>query len=312
MRYFDLHCDTLFSIAHEGGDLRRRPSGHIDMERAAIYEPYAQVFALYCGYKPLDEPEKAHTMFEKLMSTAEEQLEKHSDIIAHCKSAQDFEQAVKNGKIAALLSIEGAELLQNDEDFETAVRQGVKLMNLAWNHDSVFACGAMSSNKKGLTERGKDLVRRMERAGITADVSHLSRKGFWELAECTDKPIVATHSNSSAVCKHRRNLTDEQFCEICRRGGLVGLNFYVPFVSRKRTISVTELFPHIDHFMELGGEKVLAIGADFDGCDRLPDEIGGVSDIARLNELMREHGYSEETIDNIFFGNAARFVKKNF
>ncbi len=311
MRYFDLHCDTLFEIARNGGSLAAR-DGHVDLTRAQNYDPYVQVFALYCGSQPLNDAETAHALFAKLMQTAQSQFAAHADRLVHCKTAQELAQAVESGRAAALLSIEGAELLQNDEDFETAVRSGVRFVNLAWNHDSVFACGALTNNKKGLTPRGIDLVHRMEQNGMIPDVSHLSHRGFWDLAECTDGPIVATHSDSAAVCRHKRNLTDEQFAELVRRRGLVGLNFYVPFVRRGREASVSDLFPHIDHLMEQGGEDILAIGADFDGCDRLPNEIRDISDIEVLAETMRAHGYSDTRIDKLFFGNAMRFAQENF
>ena len=311
MKYFDLHCDTLFSIAQAGDSLRRR-DGHIDVTRTAMYHPYAQVFALFCGSEPLDDPQKAHELLQKLLQTAQQQFADCADCLRLCRTAQDFDQAVSDGKTAAFLSIEGAELLQTEEDFCAAVNAGVRIVTLSWNHDSVFACGALSNPKKGLTARGRKLASALGQNGIVPDVSHLSERGFWDLADCTDGPIVATHSNSRSVCDHARNLTDEQVREIVRRGGLIGLNFYVSFLTKRRQATIADLFPHIDHLLELDCEHALAIGADFDGCDRLPEGIADVTAMQSVREELLRHGYSEQLTDNIFFENAARFVRTHF
>lgn len=311
MNYFDLHCDTLFSIARDGGTLSRR-EGHIDLQRAQCFDQYAQVFALYCGDQPLNDAERAHQMFRKLLDTAQEQFRSAAGQLMHCCTAADLAEAERQGKAAAFLSIEGAELLQSEEDFYAAVDAGVCIVTLAWNHDSLYACGALSDQSKGLTANGKRLVHAMERNGIVPDVSHLSARGFWDLMEITDAPVCATHSNSAAICPHLRNLGDEQFCELVRRGGLIGLNGYTAFVAPKRRVRIADLFPHIDHWMELGGEDSLAIGADFDGCDSLPKGISDIRSMAALENEMRRHGYSETLLHKLFYDNAARFVREQF
>lgn len=311
MKYFDLHCDTLFSIAHEGGTLLSR-IGHLDLSRASQFAPYAQVFALFCGPEPLDDPEQAHALFRTLLTTAEEQFALTEDRLILCRTAEDLDRACASGKTAAFLSIEGAELLQSEPDIQAAAEAGVRIVTLSWNHDSCYACGAARSRRKGITPRGRQLVGQLEQNGMFLDVSHLSERGFWDLAELTDRPILATHSNSRAVRRHVRNLNDDQAQEIFRRGGLVGLNCYVPFVTPNKTASMCDLFPHIDHLMELGGESCLALGADFDGCDWLPEEIRDITGMQGLAEEMRRHGYADELIDRLFFDNAARFVREYF
>lgn len=311
MNYFDLHCDTLFSIAQEGGTLLRR-KGHIDLQRTRQFDRYAQVFALYCGPQPLDDAQQAHQLFQKLLNTAKEQFDAAKEQLMHCRTAADFTQAEQQGKAAGFLSIEGAELLQSEEDFCAAAEAGVRIVTLAWNHDSLYACGALRDQKKGLTAKGKQLVHAMEKNGMIPDVSHLSERGFWDLMEITDLPVCATHSNSAAVCPHPRNLTDAQFRELVRRNGLIGLNGYTAFVSPKKRVQIADLFPHIDHWMELGGENSLAIGADFDGCDSLPKGMSDVQDISALQDEMRRHGYSETLLQKLFYDNAARFVREQF
>ena len=99
-------------------------------------------------------------------------------------------------------------------------------MTLTWNGSNEIGSGVMSGDKFGLTPFGKLAVKEMEKEGIVIDVSHASEALFYDVAENTERPFIATHSNSKVLCKHPRNLTDDQFRIICNRGGLVGLNYF--------------------------------------------------------------------------------------
>lgn len=317
MKYFDAHCDTMcelsdYALYRDTAGTLRRNSGQLDLARAARYDHYAQVFALFCGSKPVSDAQTAHIRFSHLLQTAQQQLADASDCIRLCRTAADLEQAERNGKAAAFLAIEGAELLQSEEDIRRAIHAGVRIVTLTWNHRSCYGCGAVTDNCAGLTTRGKQLVKRLTQDGVCIDVSHLSERGFWDLTACTDAPIIATHSNSKAVCPHVRNLTDDQFGAIISRGGLVGINLYVPFLTRKAHADCSDILRHIEHFCALGGENHLCIGADWDGCDHLPDGIADITGIQRLAETMARHGYTDAQIENIFYNNAKRFVQENF
>ncbi|MDO5784195.1 MAG: membrane dipeptidase [Eubacteriales bacterium] len=317
MDYFDLHCDTIYELSRyaiyskNGGTLRRN-RGQLDLTRAARFGHYAQVFALFCGAKPVEDPVDAHARFTHLLKTAQQAFSENADCLVHCKTAIDFSQAKQQGKTAAFLSIEGAELLQSAEDIRAAIDAGVRIVTLTWNHRSIYGCGASTDNRAGLTAAGKQLAQDLSANGVFLDVSHLSECGFWDLAECISAPILATHSDSKAVCPHVRNLTDAQFREIVRRGGLVGINFYVPFLTKKTRAACDDILRHIEHFCSLGGEKNLSIGADWDGCDRLPDGISDITGMELLAEALARHGYSDEQIADLFYNNANRFVLTNF
>lgn len=305
MNLFDMHCDTLYTLAFQKGSLRKN-QGHIDLERAFCYNHYAQFFALFCGAEPLGEQD-APKMLEKLLDTARLQFAENADAIVLCRSSKELEKARKEGKTAGFLSIEGAELLQGKGALEAAYKAGVRLVTLSWNHKTVFCSGAAADNKAGLTKRGCGLVKQLDSLGILIDVSHLSEQGFWDVCANTDKPFVASHSNARAVCQHLRNLTDEQFLEIVRRSGIIGVNLYAPFLKQGGQASICDVLKHIEHFLSLGGEKSLAIGADFDGCDDLPEGIRGLEDMHLLYEAMvREFGQS--AADAICYDNLYRFV----
>lgn len=183
---------------------------------------------------------------------------------------------------------------------------GVKVLTLTWNGNCEIGDGAMVENPHGLTQFGKKAISELERCGIVIDVSHASEPLFYDVAQQSTKPFIATHSNARKICKHQRNLTDEQFTIIKNRGGLVGLNFYPNFLNDKNVANFDDILCHAEHFLSLGGEKVLAIGSDFDGAT-MPNGISGIESVEELANYFLKHNYSQELVDAIFFQNAYNF-----
>ena len=155
-----------------------------------------------------------------------------------------------------------------------------------------------------------ELVRALDARRMLIDVSHLSDRGFWDVCGLTDRPFVATHSDSRALCRNSRNLTDEQFAEIAQRGGLVGINLYTPFLVRQSDSVLDDAIDHIERFIGMYGERIVALGCDFDGCDQLPVGIEGLGDMYRLADRMLALGYREETVRGLFYDNAFAFIQK--
>ena len=140
------------------------------------------------------------------------------------------------------------------------------------------------------------------------DVSHLSDAGFWDLAECTNSPIIASHSNSRSVFFHTRNLTDEQFTAIIKKNGIVGLNCYAAFLG-EGSVTMDDLRRHLDHFLALGGEKTVALGGDWDGCDRLPAGFAGNWSWLDFYEYLLRANYAEDLLQDLYFNNLMRTVR---
>ena len=122
-------------------------------------------------------------------------------------------------------------------------------------------------------------------------------------------PPIASHSCSAAVHAHPRNLTDEQFCAICNRGGVVGINFYTTFLNGRKKAKIKNVIKHIDHFVKLNGENHIGLGSDFDGVDSLPEGLSGVQDLSNLTAAMSEAGYSDTLINKICYGNFERVMR---
>ena len=320
MKLFDLHCDTLYECCEAGRHLRENDL-HVNRAAARRYDHYAQFFALFCGARApsaeaakgrdclLDTPEDAR--LARMLQTANQEFAANQDWLMFCRSADDLEAAAQAGKAAAFLSIEGAELLPDRPDaLDFAYDAGIRLITITWNYRSRYGCSCVIDQDEGLTEEGKQLVRDCAEKGIIVDVSHLSEKGFWDVCETIDGPFAASHSDSRALCRHPRNLTDRQFAEIARRGGLVGVNLYTPFLVRQSDSVIDDAIDHIERFLGLYGEKTVALGCDFDGCDALPAGIDGLGDMYRLADRMLALGYTERAVNGLFYDNAAAFIRR--
>lgn len=320
MKLFDLHCDTLYECCETGRHLRENDL-HVNRAAARRYDHYAQFFALFCGARApsaeaakgrdclLDTPEDAR--LARMLQTAKQEFAANQDWLMFCRSADDLEAAAQAGKAAAFLSIEGAELLPDRPDaLDFAYDAGIRLITITWNYRSRYGCSCVIDQDEGLTEEGKQLVRDCAEKGIIVDVSHLSEKGFWDVCETIDGPFAASHSDSRALCRHPRNLTDRQFAEIARRGGLVGVNLYTPFLVRQSDSVIDDAIDHIERFLGLYGEKTVALGCDFDGCDALPAGIDGLGDMYRLADRMLALGYTERAVNGLFYDNAAAFIRR--
>ncbi|MGN0181701.1 MAG: dipeptidase [Candidatus Ornithomonoglobus sp.] len=276
---FDAHCDTLCMIANSGGNIIKNKY-NIDKTRMLRYNKYTQVFACFIA------PEHRNMAMERFNRLA--------DIF----DAQDFDG------ITPLLSVEGGEMIQSLEDVDYLKSRGVRCIALTWNHANRIAGGA-DEPEQGLTEFGRAVVRRMNELGILVDVSHLNDKSFYDIEKINTGILIATHSNSRAVCGHRRNLTDDMFKIIRDSGGAAGINLYPPFVTESGVCEVSDVLRHIERWMELGGENAVGLGGDFDGVENnLPQGISGCEDYYKLLDMLDEETaekISHKNFERIFF-----------
>ena len=299
MRYFDLHCDTVTECYLKNCGLADNGL-HISLKGAQAYETWVQFFAVW-----IPDNIRGKAAWERFCGCCELlKYETTLNGVSLCGNTAELESAVAAGsKRAAILSIEGSAALDgNLDNLAKAYGMGVRMITLTWNGACEAGGGCLDGD--GLSPFGTRLVVEMQRLGVVVDVSHLSDRGFYDVANATEAPFVASHSNSRSVCKNKRNLTDEQFLEIVRRGGIVGLNLYPAFLGGRSLSSVCR---HVDRFLSLGGENTIAVGADFDGA-AMPDGVSGIADMAKLYEILRE-SYGESTVEKIFFGNAYNFYK---
>ena len=303
-RVFDGHCDTAIELWRQEQNLRSN-SLAVSLERAENLDGYTQFFAFCTAWLKTRMPHTEH--FARALDYFTEQLRENEDRITLCRTMREADAAMAAGRAAAFLAIEGAEAVREDPGLlEAAYEKGVRMVSLVWNLPNSLSGSCQTG--EGLSEKGKEFFRRAQRLGMLVDVSHLSERGFWDMAELAEKPIVASHSDAFAVCPHPRNLTDAQFRAICDLDGTVGLNLYGPFLTREKTPTLDDLRRHLDHFLALGGEGHLALGADLDGCEILPEGFAALDDYNMLGEYLEKNGYSDETIQNLFCNSLRKVV----
>lgn len=306
---FDGHCDTLARLLLHPEERLFRAHGQWNLDLAVRYQPQAQFFAVYWDGK---------APFARHFAKREKKIflrdcKVFQDRVAHCRTAQQAKQAASQHKLAAFLSLEGAELIGcSERELVKWHKDGLRMINLTWNHANALSGSCSEEPERGLTQAGRSFVRKAQSLGILVDVSHLSDPGFWDVAELsaeTKIPLVASHSNSRSVFSHPRNLTDEQFNVIMKYHGVVGLNAYTRFLG-EGSVTTETLIAHLEHFLSLGGERSVALGGDWDGCDRLPRGYTGVWSWAALYEALLQRNYRESLIQDLFYNNFMRTVNR--
>lgn len=310
MAIFDLHCDTLtrnlYPPFEAETDTLDNPNFHLALSKVPAGTKWVQCFAIFVPDQVRGQ--EAITFFDRYAGSFHRQVDLHKDRAADCGTAADMAAALDAGKCAAVLTVEGgAALAGRLERVETLHHAGVRMMTLTWNGPNELASGHDTAG--GFTPFGREAVAEMERQGIIVDVSHLNDRGFEDLLSFARKPFAASHSNARAVCGHRRNLPDEFIREMVRREGLIGLNYAKPFLSEDGRGSLDDLYRHVCHFLELGAERCLALGSDYDGTDIHPD-LDSVEKSLHICSYLVNHGISAQTAENISFGNAWRFFQK--
>jgi membrane dipeptidase len=210
--------------------------------------------------------------------------------------------------MSAILTIEGPAGFGFDPQLlQDLYAVGFRISSLGWNEKNVLTGSHKTGG--GLTELGREYVKEAQRLGMIVDVSHISDEGFWDIMDITEKPIVATHSNSRAVCGNSRNLTDDMFRAICRSGGVAGFNQCAPFVGEN--CDLDSVCDHFLHFLELDPDgDHIALGGDLDGCDALPAGFDGVQSYPAMAQRLLERGVDEQILRKIFWENALGVMDK--
>ena len=210
--------------------------------------------------------------------------------------------------MSAILTLEGtAGIGFNPALLEDLHMIGFRIVSLGWNEKNPLTGSNVTGG--GLTDLGREFVAEAQRLGMLVDVSHISDEGFWDIMKITRAPIIATHSNSRALCGHSRNLTDDMFRAICETGGVAGYNMCDEFTGEDPTLDT--VCDHIFHFMDLNpGGSGIALGGDLDGVDAMPKGFDGVQDWPRLAERLLHRGMDEQTVRNIFWHNAIGVMER--
>jgi membrane dipeptidase len=339
----DGHNDVILRLfekksAHKAKDfLDGDGLGHLDLPRIRAGNMVGGFFAIFSpnSHQSLPDDEDQNPPYAGALSqkSAEQSalgmLDLRDAIVAEaegevalCHTAAEFRNAMAAGKLAWITHIEGAEAIKPDlSNLQGFYARGLRSLGLVWSRPNIFGAGvpfrfpSSPDTGRGLTPEGEALVNECNRLNILVDLSHLTERGFWDVAKISNAPLVASHSNVHAISAHSRNLLDEQLRAIGKSGGMVGLNFATGFLRPDgqwiRETEADVMIRHLEHMVALCGEDCVGLGSDFDGA-RIPSFIKDASGLPALVAAMVEAGFGAELIAKITHRNWLRVLEKTW
>ncbi|HIH73188.1 MAG TPA: membrane dipeptidase [Thermococcaceae archaeon] len=243
----------------------------------------------------------------------------HKDVIESpsfelVTSVKDMRNAIKNGKVALWLGLEGGEPIENSLDLlEVFYALGLRVLTLTWSLRNAIGDGVFERTKGGLTNFGIEVLGKAEELGIVVDVSHLNEQGFWDVIETTSFPIIASHSNAYSLCPNPRNLKDDQIKALAERDGVIGVNAIPSFVDKENP-TLDKLVAHIEYIADLAGYEHVGLGFDFVYYLKGWSEksVKGFENESKIPELLKRlnETFSKREVEAIAFKNFERVFER--
>lgn len=267
----DSHNDILTACMEKKVSMDANLKGrtHSDLNRFKEGGVDVQLFSVWCdGNK-----ENPFAWANREMDTLDAVVARNPDKITIVRNTKELKRAVRQGKLAAMFGVEGGHMIEDKlENLDKLYARGTRYMTLTWNNSpswassAMFETGAMpaeTAREKGLSEFGKQVIRRMNELGMMVDLSHVGEKTFWDAIQATTKPVIVSHSNAYALCPSFRNLKDEQIIAVGKNGGVIDLNFYSGFVDssskRKESQFIRSHTVELDSLVKTGMQREYAI-----------------------------------------------------
>ena len=346
---FDGHNDVLLEVYGAPGHNRRSffergERGHLDLPRAREGGFAGGFFAVWippdpAGRRPplrdsqepdlLDAPPAppvdhgyAQRMAVAMAATLHRLARESEGQVEVVTDVASLRACLDAGRLAAILHFEGAEPIDSGLNaLEIFYRAGLRSLGLVWSRPNIFAEGvpfrfpSSPDIGGGLTAAGKELVRECNRLGIMVDLSHLNERGFWDVAELSEAPLVATHSNAHALCRSSRNLTDAQLDAVRASGGVVGVNYAVSFVredgGKQKDTPLDGMVRHFAYLCDRMGTDHVAFGSDFDGAV-ISEELRDAAGLPRLVEALEKAGFEEDDLRKLGTENWLRVLEQTW
>lgn len=279
----------------------------------------AVFFAAYVAATYVAENRAAHRALEMIDTIRRDIVERYPKDFVLARSASEIVSAHKQGKIAALIGIEGGHAIEDNlrllRDF---YELGVRYMTLTHSNTNNWADASGLNTRpaevrhRGLTAFGKEVIAEMNRLGMIVDISHVADKTFWDALETSRVPIFASHSSCRALSNVRRNMTDEMIKALGKKGGVIQINIGCPFLAQNADgskPSVADVAAHIDHVRQIAGIGAVGIGTDYDGVSCVPEGMEDVSKFPNLTRALLEKGYSAADIRKVYGENTLRLMR---
>jgi membrane dipeptidase len=326
-------------------DLRRRTTGNTDFERLRQGGVGGQFWSVYVPAEKV----AAKTQLEQI-DIARRVIALYPDRLALATSAADVERAMREGRIASLLGMEGGHAIENSLGALRAYYAlGARYMTLTHSQTLDWADSATDEARhSGLTRFGEEVVREMNRLGMLVDLSHVSPATMEDALRVSEAPVIFSHSSARALCDHPRNVPDDVLQSVRANGGVVMVTFVTAFISpelaraslplwkefeergkllkdpkeRERLrheiqdrmpkvrVTISDVADHVDHIRKLAGAEHVGLGGDYDGNDSWPEGLEDVSGYPRLFAELARRGWSDEDLGRLASGNILRVLRK--
>ncbi len=303
--FFDAHGDILTDVMEEK---RNNVDIWNDYHRAK-YEKANVMGSIFVNFSnPNEETQKRD--FQEINDVSIDYFKKNDDINI-VLTKDDF----KEKKFNLILGIEGINAVEKVEDLDYLFNLGYRHIGMTWNEKNKFATGALEEG--GLTNLGKELVKKTAELGIILDYAHLNEESFYQVAEISKKPIFISHGNPKAMCNHPRNYTDEQLKVVKESNGVIGLASMRFFLNEeKEKATINDLIRHIKYIRDNFGIDYVGLGFDF--CYYLDDKQGknkvqgleSIECITKIPNLLEKEGFSKEEIEKVCYKNMLRVIKE--
>ena len=239
---------------------------HSDLGRMLEGGVDVQIFSIFCDG---EEPQPFNAALRQIDSVYEWTRRNHRKMWI-VKSPEELELVIKKNMLATMMGVEGGHMIENDlQKLDSFYNLGVRYMTITWNNSTNWASSAMDETERpdslpqlGLTDFGKQVVKRMNDLGMIIDISHNGERTFWDIMSLTTKPVIASHSSVYNLGGHFRNLKDDQIKAIAKNRGVIHLNFYAGFLDstyeKERRIFNAKHRDEIRHLMETGESRFYA------------------------------------------------------
>ena len=315
MKFIDLHVDTLLYLRRNPHETMLKNSASVDFERMRLGGCAAQFFAIFLPPQErllqLEPPLSDEAFINALFEIFSRDVAACGDI-GWVRSFADFAANEAAGKMSAFLTFEDGRAVDGCLDkLKAYYERGIRLITLTWSGRNCFGSSCYEEASEPLTAFGREAVAAMNDLGIIVDVSHLSDGGFWNVAEISKKPFVASHSNARALSPHPRNLTDDMLKALGNAGGCAGINFCGSFLNedvKDDRSTIAAMVRHAKHIKNAGGMGCVALGSDLDGISS-ELELGCISKVPLLWDALAAAGFTSAEIEAAAYGNARRVLE---
>jgi len=232
----DAHNDFISKSIEKGFlfDADNTGKTHSDLARLKTGGIDVQIFSIWCDARP-----DAYAFANREIDSLYAYVARNPTKMKLVKSNADLEEAIQNKQLASMIGVEGGHMIENDlGKLEELAKRGARYMTLTWNNSTPWATSAadeynnkIPQEKRGLTEFGVQVVKKMNELGVMVDLSHVGEQTFLDAISATSKPVIVSHSCVHTLCPVSRNLKDYQISAIKQNGGVICINFFSGFLD---------------------------------------------------------------------------------